>query len=181
METPHDEAVFVISRRIKQGQEEAYEDWLRRIGDATRDFPGYRGVTTLLPEGIDSDLRYMVWRFENKTSLENWEKSDVRNRLLDEGENYSIRHYETATGMETWFNLPNLKAVKAPPKWKMALVTLLAAYVISFVAHLVLAPYLDSWLPSETDFVYSCILVVSLTYFALPKLSQLLRRWLYPA
>jgi uncharacterized protein len=181
LETPPDEAVFVVSRRIRQGQEKAYEDWVQCIIEAAKDFPGYRGVTTLLPEGIDSDLRYMVWRFENRTSLENWEKSDVRNRLLNEGEKYSIRHYETATGMETWFKLPNLKAVKAPSKWKMALVTLLAAYVISFVAHLVLAPYLDSWSFSESNFIYSSILVATLTYFALPKLSRLLRSWLYPA
>lgn len=181
METPTDEATFVVSRRIKRGQEKAYDDWLRRIIDLARDFPGYRGVTTLSPEGIDSDLRFMVWRFENKTALENWEKSDARNRLVDEGESYSTRHYERATGMETWFKMPNLKAVRAPPKWKMFLVTLLAAYVVSFVAHLVLAPYLDSWPLSESNLVYVCILVAALTYFAMPRLSRLLRGWLYPA
>jgi len=179
--TPSDEATLVVSRRIKQGQEKAYDDWLLRTIVVARGFPGYRGVTTLSPEGIDSDLRFMVWRFENKTALENWEKSDTRNRLVDEGENYSTRHYERATGMETWFKMPNLKSVKAPPKWKMFLVTLLAAYVVSFVARLFLAPYLDSWPLLESNLVYVGILVATLTYFAMPRLSRLLRRWLYPA
>jgi antibiotic biosynthesis monooxygenase (ABM) superfamily enzyme len=43
-------------------------------------------------------------------------------KLLDEANNYSIRHYESATGMETWFTLPDLKTIIAPPKWKMAIV-----------------------------------------------------------
>jgi len=170
-----------VSRKIKQGQEEAYEDWQRRLIQAMRKFPGYMGVTTLSPEGADSDLRYLICRFDNKADLDSWEKSDIRNILVDEVKNYSIQHYEKSTGMETWFTLPNMKAVKAPPKWKMFLVTLLAAYVVSFVARLLLAPYLDSWPLFTSNFVYVSILVAMLTYFAMPRLSMLLRDWLYPS
>ena len=100
--------------------------------------------------------------------------------LVDEVKNYSTQHYERATGMETWFALPNLKTVKAPPKWKMFIVTLLTAYVVSFIAHFLLASYLDSWSLLASNFVYVGILVAVLTYFALPRLSILLRSWLYP-
>jgi len=170
-----------VSRRIKQGQEEEYENWLRRVIQAARGFPGYMGVTTLSPEGVDSDLRYLIWRFDSKAALDNWEKSDARNRLVDEVKNYSTQHYERATGMETWFALPSMKTVKAPPKWKMFIVTLLAAYVISFVAHSLLAPYLDSWPLFASNLVYVSILVATLTYFGMPRLSMLLRAWLYPS
>ncbi len=63
-------ATFVVSRRIKPGQEDAYEDWLRRIIRAMRAFPGYMGVTTLSPEGVNSNLRYLVLRFDSAPNLD---------------------------------------------------------------------------------------------------------------
>ena len=180
MVTPSDDATLVVSRKIKSGQREAYENWLQRLIQTMREFPGYRGLTTLAPEGVDSDVRYLICRFDNKTALDNWEKSDPRNKLVDEVNNYSTQYYERTTGMETWFSLPNMKTVRAPPKWKMLIVTLLAAYVVSFVAHFLLAPYLDSWAFLASNLVYTCILGTTLTYFAMPRLSILLRRWLYP-
>ena len=41
-----------------------------------------------------------------------------------------------------WFTLPDLKAIVAPPKWKMAIVSFIAAYSISSVAHYILSIYL---------------------------------------
>lgn len=170
-----------MSRRIRLGQEKAYEDWLQRVIQAAREFPGYMGVTTLSPEGVDSDLRYLIWRFDSNAALDNWEKSDARNRLVEEVKNYSTQHYERATGMETWFALPGMKSVGAPPKWKMFIVTLLAAYVVSFVARSLLNPFLGSWPLFASNLVYVTILVAALTYFALPRLSILFRGWLYPS
>jgi uncharacterized protein len=173
-------ATLVVSRRIKPGEEQAYEEWLRRAIQAARAFPGYMGVTTLAPEGVDSDLRYLIWRFDDAATLEAWEKSDVRNRLVAEVQHYSTQHYEKATGMETWFSLPGMKKVQAPPKWKMFTVTLLAAYLVSFLAHLVLGSFVGSWPLFESNLVFSAILVGTLTYFAMPRLSSVLRGWLYP-
>jgi len=115
MATPSDNATLVVSRRIKPGQEQAYEDWLRRVIQAARAFPGYMGVTTLSPEGVDSDLRYLIWRYDSAAALEAWEKSDARNKLVAEVQNYSTQHYEKATGMETWFSLPGLKKSRHRP------------------------------------------------------------------
>jgi len=180
MVTPSDDATLVVSRKIKSGQREAYEDWLQRLIQTMREFPGYRGLTTLAPEGVDSDVRYLICRFDNKTALDNWEKSDLRNKLVDEVKNYSTQYYERTTGMETWFSLPNMKTVRAPPKWKMLIVTFLAAYAVSFIPHFLVAPYMASWSFLASNLVYTGILVVTLTYFAMPRLSILLRRWLYP-
>ena len=174
-----DGATLVVIRRIKPGQGEAYDDWLRRVIQAARGFPGYMGVTTLSPEGVDSNLRYLIWRFGSAVSLDAWEKSDIRNSLVKEVENYATQHREKATGMETWFSLPGMK-VQPPPKWKMFTVTLLAAYGVSFVARLLLGPYLGDWPLFASNLVFTVILVATLTYFAMPRLSSLLRKWLYP-
>jgi len=174
-----DGATLVVSRRIKPGQQEAYEDWLRRVIQAARAFPGYMGVTTLSPEGVESNLRFLIWRFDNAATLEAWERSDARNSLVKEVENYANQHYEKATGMETWFSLSGMR-VQPPPKWKMFTVTLLAAYAVSLIARLLLGPYLGDWPLFASNLIFTVILVATLTYFAMPRLSSLLRKWLYP-
>jgi uncharacterized protein len=56
--------------------------------------------------------------------------------------NYSTRHYETATGLETWFAIPDLKTVVAPlSRWRMTIVVFIAAY-----QHILLARYHDLFL-----------------------------------
>jgi antibiotic biosynthesis monooxygenase (ABM) superfamily enzyme len=179
MSTASDEATLVVSRRIKPGREKEYSDWLRRVIEAANRFPGYRGVTTLAPEGFASDIRYMIWRFDNQKDLDNWEKSDVRNRLAAEVRNYAEQHYEESTGMETWFTLPDMHRIVAPPRWKMFLVTTLAAFLVSFVVRLALTPFLGAWPLVLTSLIYSALLVGALTYFAMPWLSRLFRRWLF--
>jgi len=169
----------MVSRRIKPGREKEYSDWVRRVIAAANEFPGYRGVTTLAPQGFDSDVRYVIWRFDNQKDLDNWEKSEVRTKFFLEVQNYAEQRYEKATGMETWFSLPDMHRVVAPPRWKMFLVTTLAAFLVSYTARFLLTPYLGAWPLLVTTLFYTALLVGVLTYFAMPQLSRLLRKWLY--
>jgi antibiotic biosynthesis monooxygenase (ABM) superfamily enzyme len=85
--------------------------------------------------------------------------------------------------METWFSLPYLKAQIAltpPPKWKMAIVVFISAYIITSISRSILTPFIGQWPIWTTSVVYTSILVVSLTFFAMPIMSRLFRRWLYP-
>ena len=86
------------------------------------------------------------------------------------------------TGLETWFTLPGLKTLSQspPPRWKMAIVIFFAAYAISSVSRYVLNPFIGQWSLFGNAVIFSAILVVSLTYFALPIMNRLLRHWLYP-
>ena len=122
-------------------------------------------------------MRYVINRFSDKASLDAWENSEVAFSLIDEINKYST--LQRVTGLETWFNLPNLKTISAPPKWKMAIVSFIAAFSISSVGHYILSIYLGQR-PLLTDILMTIILVIGLTYFAMPLLSRLLRRWLYP-
>ena len=127
----------VISRSIKPGYEKEYDDWVRRYLTLERNAPGYLGTTIILPGGASSNVRYIIHRYKNKAAMKAWENSQESQKLLNEVNNYSTRHYETATGLETWFEVPNLKsAVVAPPKWKMAIVVFVAAYAISLISRL---------------------------------------------
>jgi uncharacterized protein len=84
--------------------------------------------------------------------------------------------------LETWFTLPDLKTLSQlpPPRWKMAIVIFFAAYAISSVSRSILNPFIGQWPIFGNAVIDTAILVVSLTYFALPIVNRLLRHWLYP-
>jgi antibiotic biosynthesis monooxygenase (ABM) superfamily enzyme len=170
----------VISRSIKPGYEKDYDDWVQRYLTLERKAPGYLGTTIILPGGTSSNVRYIIRRFTDKASMEIWDNSQEAQKLLEEVNNYSTRHYETTTGLETWFAVPDLKTVVAPPRWKMAIVVFIAAYTISLLSRSILNPSIGQWPLLANGIIFTAILTMGLTYFAMPILSRLLRRWLYP-
>ena len=175
---PSKTVTSLISRRINPGHEKDYDDWLRFLA-FERTALGYLGTTVVLPGGTSSNIRY-IRRFTDKASMEIWDNSQDVQKLLKEANRYSTRHYETATGLETWFVLPDLKTVVPPPRWKMAIVVVIAAYMTSLLSRSFLSPLFSEWPLIASTVIFTTILVVSLTYIALPMLSRLLRRWLYP-
>jgi len=181
-----EEVTEVISRNIIPNHEKDYDDWLERFMRSERQFPGYLGTTIIAPEGntssASSSVRYIINRFKDQASLDAWENSEEAIKLLEEVNDYTTRHYERATGLETWFSLPRQKyefAPPPPPRWKMAIVSFIGAYCISSVAQHILNLYLGQ-MPLLINLLMTVILVLGLTYFAMPLLSKMFRRWLYP-
>jgi uncharacterized protein len=115
-------------------------------------------------------LRYIIRRFADKAALKAWDNSEESLTLIEEADNYSTRYYETSSGLGTWFTLPGLESLtqSPPPKWKMAIVIFIAAYAISYVSRSILNPVIEQWPIHGNAVIYTAILVVSLTYFALP-------------
>jgi antibiotic biosynthesis monooxygenase (ABM) superfamily enzyme len=109
-----------------------------------RKVPGYLGTTTINETGTDSSTRHVIHRFKDKASQEAWENSEEVHKLAEEANKYSTPYLQKTTDLETWFTLPDLKAIVPPPKWKMAIVAFIGAYCISSLAALVLGPYLGS-------------------------------------
>jgi antibiotic biosynthesis monooxygenase (ABM) superfamily enzyme len=62
----------------------------------------------------------------------------------------------------------------------MAIVIFFAAYAISSLSRSILNPFIGQWPMLGNAVIYTAILVVLLTYFALPIVNRLLRHWLYP-
>jgi antibiotic biosynthesis monooxygenase (ABM) superfamily enzyme len=61
----------------------------------------------------------------------------------------------------------------------MAIVVFIAAYIISSLSRYILTPFIGQWPILGSAVIYAVILVISLTYFAMPIMSRLLRHWLY--
>jgi antibiotic biosynthesis monooxygenase (ABM) superfamily enzyme len=139
-------------------------------------------TTIIITGGSKSPLRYIIRRFAHKADMERWDNSDESLKLIEEANNYSTRPYETSTGLETWFTLPDLKTIsQSPPsRWKMAIIIFFAAYAIISILRSILNPYLGQWPILGNAVIYTAILVVSLTYFALPIMNRLMRHWLHP-
>lgn len=173
-----DEVTVVVNRKIKPGCEWDYDAWLKRFLILERKVPGHLGTTTIMETGTDSTVRHIIHRFRDKASVEAWENSEELRKLLEEVNKYSTPNMEKATGLETWFNLPGLKTIAPPPKWKMAIVAFIGAYCISSLAQYILSSLLGQQRLLINLFM-TIILVIGLTYCAMPLLSRLLRRWLY--
>ncbi len=133
---------------MRPGHEKDYNDWIRRYLTLERNAPGYVGTTIIIPGGSKSPLRYIIRRFADKAAMEAWDNSEESLKLIEEANNYSTRYYETSTGLETWFTLPDLKTLSQtlPPRWKMTIVIFFAAYAISSVQRSILNPFIGQWL-----------------------------------
>ena len=173
------EFTVVVNLRIKPGCEKEYDEWLGRFLVLQRKVPGYLGTTTIMETGPDSSERHIIHRFRDKASLEAWESSEDLHKQTEEVNKYSTPYLQKATGLETWFTLPGLKAVVPPPKWKMAIVAFIGANCISLLASFILRTFLELQ-PLLFNLFMNIILVIGLTYLAMPLLSRLLRQWLYP-
>ena len=170
----------VVSRRVMPGHERDYDEWVRRLVAAATEAKGNLGATMLIPAPGKSGLYHVVLRFADEKSVHQWETSYVRQKLSHEADAFSRRSRQEATGLETWFSIPECPELETPPRWKMAVVTFLAVYVMSIVIVRLL-----QWLFKDLNFflesfLIAGLLVVILTWLVMPFLSRVVfRKWLY--
>jgi hypothetical protein len=83
------------------------------------------------------------------------------------------------SGLEVWFELPEIEAAKPAPRYKMAIVLTVTLYILSISLNLILRPILkDVPLPLNI-FVILIINVILMTWVVMPKVTYWLRNWLY--
>lgn len=181
MEGNHpNEVTKVVSRKIKPGYEKEYDDWLRRYLAIERKASGYLGTTIIMQGGTNSPIRYIIHRYTDKSSLQEWENSQQTSQTIRGTEQLFKTALRVRNGHGNTVYFTKLENYSSPPKWKMAIVIFIAANTINSLTHSILNPYLASWLLLASTAFYTGILVALLTYFAMPGLTRLLRRWLYP-
>lgn len=171
----------VATRRIEPGREEEFEAWTSGILSAVREFPGYLGSEVLRPAGDGDDEYSIMYKFDHASNLEAWEQSEERRRWLDKAEPL-VREQRVGrlTGLETWFTLPSKIGEPAPPRYKMAVVTWIAVFPLATVIFMILQPLLGG-LPSVLrTFVFTLIMVTTMTYLVMPRMTRLFSFWLYP-
>jgi uncharacterized protein len=171
---------LVISRRLFPGRERDYDEWVRRLVEAATQAPGNTGATMLIPEPGKPGLYHIVLRFADRKSVDTWEDSDIRQKLSNEADAFSVRSRQEASGLETWFSIPECPELAPPPRWKMFLITTIGVYVMSVLFIKVLEAINLGWNFYLENILTSALVVGSLTWAVMPWLSRFVfRKWLY--
>jgi len=179
--SPAETVAFIVTHKVRTGEEERYEAWLADIFIASSGFSGYLGREIFRPS--DGSRKYTsVVRFDSQDSLNAWAESETRKSfvskvhdLLEQGDQVEIR-----SGIDFWFTPEGLK----PPKlWKQFVLTVSAVYPLSLIIPLLLGRLgkLVPVLGNEfvTAFLMAVILTAMLTFVIMPRYTRLMKRWLY--
>ncbi len=170
----------VVSRLVFPGYEKEYDAWVRKLSEAARQSPGNTGFTALIPETGKGGLHHIIMSFADEKSMHIWETSYIRQKLSHEADAFSRRSRQQATGLETWFSIPDCPQLDTPPHWKMAIVTFIGVYlgslgIISLIELFWKEP--NFW---AFNAVVGASLVALLTWVIMPIFSRyIFRKWLY--
>jgi antibiotic biosynthesis monooxygenase (ABM) superfamily enzyme len=166
-----------ITRKVKPGNERAFEESLREFFQESLHHHGVLGVHLLSPPPGSSSREYGVLRtFADERERDEFYRSDLFKRWeqrvtqLTEGE----RTYRELHGLEAWF-----RAAQPPARWKMALLTWLGVWPTSLLVGNVIGPPLATLPYVVSSALVAAVIVVCLTWIVMPTLVKLLKSWLH--
>ncbi len=172
-----------IARRIKPGKEALYEEWVRKIIVVGSTFAGHRGVDVLKPSSRTGGEYVLLVRFDNYANQRAWELSEQRASCLKELEPITVgeARITKATGLETWFSLPDVPVQAPPNKHKMAFVLSVVVFILVLLVNVLFADQLAPLPMVLRIALVSVVQVLLLTYVIMPRVTALLKGWLYPS
>jgi antibiotic biosynthesis monooxygenase (ABM) superfamily enzyme len=170
----------VVSRTVFPGHEQDYDEWVKKLSDAAKQSPGNTGVTILVPSKGQTGLHHVVMYFTDETSMHQWETSYIRQKLSHEADAFSRRMRQEATGLETWFSIPECPELESPPQWKMAIVTFIGVFLGSCGIIALIELFWEKANFWAFNAVVGALLVSLLTWVVMPIFSRyVFRKWLY--
>ncbi|MEZ5840125.1 MAG: antibiotic biosynthesis monooxygenase [Hyphomicrobiales bacterium] len=180
---PGDEGPVTVSiaRRVKPGHEREYEAWISGVSRAAAKFPGHLSVNVLRPSEATGGDYVIIYRFDSYAHCRTWENSPERAewvaRLgeLVEGEAAVKR----VTGLEFWFDLPEVPVAAHPSPHKMALTLIVVVYGIVLPLNLIFATPLGMLPFWARTLVVVVTQVMLMTYLVMPRVTRLLKPWLF--
>ena len=174
----------VITRRVKPRCKKAFEKFISGITASAMTFEGHLGTNVFRPNDPEDNEYKIIFKFDRASNLKVWEESECRRQWLARAESLRLEpaRIRVLTGLETWFTLSAPKRIVPPPRHKMAIITLITLFPLIQLANFTLAPLLELLpLPSLLrSFIITGILVLIMTYIAMPRMTKLFSPWLYP-
>lgn len=178
----NDETVtVVVSRRVRKGQESAFENASARMTEIAATFKGYLGASLFRPANPNDPEYRIVFKFDNREHLELWQTSPERQRLLEAFEPLleAPSRVEVVGGIVPWFTLPGQNPVQPPPKYKMTVVSWLALYpTVTMIFWLFGKPLEVMPLPLRTLLVTAVVMVI-MSYVLMPRFTRWFAPWLF--
>jgi antibiotic biosynthesis monooxygenase (ABM) superfamily enzyme len=130
-----------------------------------------------------------IFRFDNYANLHLWENSAERATWLEQAKDLfdTAPQFQENSGLEYWFTLPpeTTNETKpatprpAPPRYKMAMITMLAIYPVSTILNFLLGLVIVDIHPLLRSFIVILLAIILLTYLVMPRLTKLFAPWLF--
>jgi len=168
---------IAITRSVRPGCEAAFQQELREFFQASFAHHSVLGATMILPPPGSREFG-VIRTFTDQKARDEFYASELfktwelKVKPLAEGD-WTQR---SLCGLEAWFRSPGAP----PPRWKMALVTLVGVYPISLLIGFFLAPKLRHLPLALYLLIASALMVVSLTWIVMPQLARWFKPWLKP-
>lgn len=170
---------IAITRRVRPGCEAAFQEELRAFFHASFAHDGVLGASMLTPPPGPDGREFGILRtFADEQERDDFyaspmfRKWEVRARELTEGEPADRELH----GLEAWFRSRH----EAPPRWKMAVATLLGVYPASLLISFVIGESVHAWPIAARSLVFAVGMVALLTWVVMPLVTRLLHPWLHP-
>ncbi len=176
-----DPVTVSVSRKVVPGREQDYEAWVRGISALAASFPGHQGVNVLRPSPATDNKYVVIYRFASYADSRKWEESSEREVWIDklDGLAEGEPDYKKVTGLEFWFDLPEVPvAAKASPH-KMALTLIVVVFCLVYALQLAVGSMLETWPLWARVLLAVSVQVILMTYLVMPRVTRLLKNWLY--
>lgn len=163
---------------VPKSMEEAFKSWVREIDEAARCFAGYKGVEHIHSRSSSDLEHFCIFRFDTEDHLDEWIRSEARERLLNDQRSCSTSLFTAPSfkSMDVLFEAPE-RANGVPAGYKRAIVTFMVIWpLVHFVP-----PFMNTFISAKwlVEPLSIAIIVVLMTYIAMPFLTRLLAKWLY--
>jgi hypothetical protein len=167
---------IVITRRVRPGAVDSFEDSVRAWIPRALSFPGHAGVLVVRPAG-EGDEYGVVLRFREEqdwAAFQRWPEytaflERIRPMLLTDP------NVRVSAGLEAWIDAGS---AGRPVRWRMALVTFVAVNVLVYAAMQAVRLIGPNW-PFWPAFILTNALVVAgLAWVVMPLLTRWLHGWL---
>ena len=180
-----DPVTVVVSNHVKRGKEQEFKKWASGITKASYAFPGHQGAS-IVKSPEDSSEKSVVYtsiiRFDNHINLARWEESEERVKWIEALQPLITKEatYRKVDGIEYWFDIPEFTIAPKPPRYRMALVTLLAIYPLILIIPNIVNWLLPPAIPWYLATLVSCICtVILMTWFVMPAMTRIFSFWLF--
>ena len=169
---------IVVSRRPSPGHERELAAWAEGLLDLASRFPGHLAGEVMTTNDLAGDLVVAI-SWANADAVHFWERSDERDAYLSQADDLLAgpARPEMVSGFESIF-APSL-STSAVPRWKTAIVIVLAIYPASLVLNLVLGPVIRDWPLPLRVLTTTVILVPFMVWAGVPWLTRRLDGWLH--
>ncbi len=166
---------------VKEGCEEQFETEMKKYAREFGAVPGNLGVNIFRPGKHPDGVYRIVYKFASQEELARWHESPSYKQWMAAEQALVIAPpaTRTLTGLETWFTLPGQEVVKAPKKYRQAIVTWIGALPVVIVITLLTNPFLKSQPMMVQKIAFVSLLVPLLTWVVMPLLTRVFARFLY--